>query len=211
MPCDAPQTSPSHRRKHTTSSSPPRSSATLDLTLPAERWIERFLRWAATGPHALLKALAIKRTERAILVAVEWLDWPHDEPLALLEIALSANTLHWQGFSPSRKGALLSLVSQREEPTAPPTLAFGMLLRLRREQAGMCRFELAAKSGLSWGTIRNLETARTYPSRLTLRALQRVSELGLREEDLPPPLRGRCRPSWQQVPQPTVETSRAAA
>jgi DNA-binding XRE family transcriptional regulator len=178
-------------------STPPLIAATLDLSKPGERWAERFLRWASTGPRPLLKPLAISRNEQNLLVAVEWLDWPHDEPLALLEIALTGNSLRWMPLPHSERSRLLASLRPQAQSPEQPLASFGALLRHHRERAGLCRYELAAHAKLSWNTIRNIETGRTYPSRITLRSLLQVPDLALRAEELPPPLRGHAKPARQ--------------
>ena len=65
---------------------------------------------------------------------------------------------------------------------------FAALLRERREQRGLSRQQLAERSQLSEGTIRNIETLRVHPELGTIERLLSVAELGLSWDDLGPPL-----------------------
>jgi transcriptional regulator with XRE-family HTH domain len=65
---------------------------------------------------------------------------------------------------------------------------FAALLRDRREERGLSRQQLAERSQLSVGTIRNIETLRVHPELGTIERLLSVAELGLSWDDLGPPL-----------------------
>lgn len=62
-----------------------------------------------------------------------------------------------------------------------PGKAFADLLRHRREKAGITVSELARLSGLTRGTIRNLESGRTAPTPETFRRLAQIADLDLTE------------------------------
>ncbi|HNN98174.1 MAG TPA: helix-turn-helix transcriptional regulator, partial [Pseudomonadota bacterium] len=62
---------------------------------------------------------------------------------------------------------------------------FGMLLRDRRNAAGLSRAQLARRAKLSESTIKFTETARHPPSRVTLIRLLGVPELQLRWDQVP--------------------------
>ena len=57
--------------------------------------------------------------------------------------------------------------------------AWGRRLRLRREEAGLTRAQLAALAGVADSTIRNLETGRHKPTRPIVMRLQAVPALGM--------------------------------
>ena len=71
-------------------------------------------------------------------------------------------------------------------PMNPQVLPFGVLLRMRREEAHLSRATVAKQSKLSEATIKLIESHRTRPTRTTLLALQSVPALRLQEEDMPP-------------------------
>ena len=73
----------------------------------------------------------------------------------------------------------------KHSPTPQQLLAFGKLLRDRRNKAGFSRIQLARRAKLSDSTIKFLETARHPPSRATLIRLLGVEELKLTEADAP--------------------------
>jgi transcriptional regulator with XRE-family HTH domain len=64
-------------------------------------------------------------------------------------------------------------------------VAFGKLLRDKRNAAGLSRTGLARKAKLSESTLKFLETARHPPSRATLSRLVGVAELNLRWAEVP--------------------------
>lgn len=72
-------------------------------------------------------------------------------------------------------------------PAQSPAQSVGELLRSRRESAGLSVSELARRSGLTRGTIQNLESGRTAPTPETFRRLAEIVELQLSEP--PHPLR----------------------
>jgi hypothetical protein len=89
----------------------------------------------------------------AIVVAVEWGTWPHDErPYGVVEIALSGDSLRWQSFPIGEKERMLKRVSGGESADGL-ALSFGDLLRYHREQAGITRMELAAQTGLAYQAL----------------------------------------------------------
>jgi DNA-binding transcriptional regulator YiaG len=147
---------------------------------PGERYVERFMRWAATGPRPLWSPLAVARREKVLLVAVAWREWPHDEPFGLVEISLAGDGMRWQSFPLDQKQRMMAMVSDGK-PAADLALTFGEVLRHRREQAGLSRWEVAALAKLSWGTVRNVETGRTAPHPWTVRCLRAVEALRLVE------------------------------
>ncbi len=187
MPCHVRSTSVSRRRRTVPPSGlllgPPKPAALLDLHQPGERWVERFMRWAATGPRPLWSPLAVARREKVLLVAVAWREWPHDEPFGLVEISLAGDGMRWQSFPLDEKDRMMRMIPDGKS-AAGQSLTFGEVLRHHREQAGMSRYEVAALAKLSWGTIRNIETGRTAPHPLTIRLLRQVEALGL-TTDLP--------------------------
>ena len=63
---------------------------------------------------------------------------------------------------------------------------FASLLRERREERGLTRQQIAERSKLSLGTIRNIETLRVHPEIDTIERLLAVAELGLSWSDLGP-------------------------
>ena len=69
--------------------------------------------------------------------------------------------------------------STAQRPGQSPGQSFGDLLRARREFALMSVSELARRTGLSRGTIRNLESGRTEPTPETVTRLSSVFELAL--------------------------------
>lgn len=71
-------------------------------------------------------------------------------------------------------------------PMNPQVLPFGVLLRMRREEAHLSRATVAKQSKLSEATIKLIESHRTRLIRTTLLALQSVPALRLQEEDMPP-------------------------
>ena len=71
-------------------------------------------------------------------------------------------------------------------PMNTQVLPFGVLLRMRREEAHLSRATVAKQSKLSEATIKLIESHRTRPTRTTLLALQSVPALRLQEEDMPP-------------------------
>ena len=187
MPCHVRSSSVSRRRRTLSPSGlllgHPKPAALLDLSKPGERYVERFMRWAATGPRPLWSPLAVAKREKVLLVAVAWREWPHDEPFGLVEISLAGDGLRWQSFPLDQKHRMMAMISDGK-PAAGLSLTFGEVLRHHREQAGMSRYEVAALAKLSWGTVRNIETGRTAPQPLTIRRLRQVEALGL-TADLP--------------------------
>jgi hypothetical protein len=118
MPCHVPATSVSSHRRKPFSKSPSIIAAKLDMTRPGERWAQSFMVWAATGARPAWKPLAVARRKDALVVAVEWGTWPHDErPYGVVEIALSGDSLRWQSFQIGEKERMLKLVSGGESPT----------------------------------------------------------------------------------------------
>ena len=153
MPCHVPATSVTSHRRKPFSKSPSVIAAKLDMTRPGERWAQSFMIWAATGARPAWKPLAVARSPDAIIVAVEWGTWPHDErPYGVVEIALSGDSLRWQSFQIGEKERMLKLVSGGESADGL-ALSFGDLLRYHREQAGLTRMELAAQTGLAYQGI----------------------------------------------------------
>ncbi len=73
--------------------------------------------------------------------------------------------------------------------TADP-VAFGHVLRRRREMARLTRVELAARAGVADSTIRNIEMGRHRATRFTIACLLGVKELSLNsaEEAAAPPV-----------------------
>ena len=95
----------------------------------------------------------------------------------------------------------------KPSPTPKQLLAFGKLLRDRRNTAGFSRIQLARRAKLSDSTIKFLETARHPPSRATLIRLLSVEELKLTAADAPGAF---CLPAPERVlvterPQPRPE------
>ena len=83
---------------------------------------------------------------------------------------------------------LLPLVvagSASQSLTRSQLVAFGKLLRDKRNAAGLSRTRLARKAKLSDATIKFVETARHPPSRATLIRLVGVAELNLSWADVP--------------------------
>ncbi len=155
------------------------------------RWAQSFMVWAATGARPAWKPLAVARRPDAIVVAVEWGTWPHDErPYGVVEIALSGDSLRWQSFQIGEKERMLKLVSGGESADGL-ALSFGDLLRYHREQAGLTRMELAAQTGLAYTGIVQIEKGGSTPSLQTLRLLRKVEAL---------------RPFLQAVGTPTYRT-----
>ena len=107
MPCHVRSSSVSRRRRTVSPSGlllgHPKPAALLDLHKPGERYVERFMRWAATGPRPLWSPLAVARREKVLLVAVAWREWPHDEPFGLIEISLAGDGVRWQSFPLDQK------------------------------------------------------------------------------------------------------------
>jgi ribosome-binding protein aMBF1 (putative translation factor) len=69
--------------------------------------------------------------------------------------------------------------------TRPQLIAFGKLVRDKRNAAGFSRVQLARKANVSVATIKVLETARHTPSQATLSRLIAVPELKLSWADVP--------------------------
>jgi DNA-binding transcriptional regulator YiaG len=184
MPCHVRSSSVSRRRRTLSPSGllfgHPKPAALLDLSQPGERYVERFMRWAATGPRPMWSPLAVARREKVLLVAVAWREWPHDEPFGLVEISLAGDGMRWQTFPLDQKQRMMAMVSDGK-PAADLALTFGEVLRHHREQAGLSRWEVAALAKLSWGTVRNVETGRTAPHPWTVRCLRAVEALRLVE------------------------------
>ena len=184
MPCSIPATSVSSRHRAKSPSSPPRGmptpSALLDLTKAGERRVEAFMRWAATGTSPLWLPLAVRRRKKVLVVAVEWLAWPHshDRPLGLVELSLSGESMCWQSFGKRQKDRVLAMVADAES-ASHLSQRFGDVLRHRRESAGLTRMELAAAARLSVTTIANVESGRNIPAALTVACLRRVAALRL--------------------------------
>ncbi|MBL9044542.1 MAG: helix-turn-helix transcriptional regulator [Myxococcales bacterium] len=161
------------------------------MTRPGERWAQSFMIWAATGACPAWRPLAVARRNDALVVAVEWGTWPHDErPYGVVEIALSGDSLRWQSFQIGEKERMLKLVSGGESADGL-ALSFGDLLRYHREQAGLTRMELAAQTGLAYQGIVQIEKGGSTPSLQTLRLLRKVEAL---------------RPFLQAVGTPTYRT-----
>ena len=147
------------------------------MTRPGERWAQSFMIWAATGARPAWKPLAVARRNDALVVAVEWGTWPHDErPYGVVEIALSGDSLRWQSFHIGEKERMLKLVSGGESADGL-ALSFGDLLRYHREQGGLTRMELAAETGLAYHSIVQIEKGGSTPSLQTLRLLRKVEAL----------------------------------
>lgn len=68
-----------------------------------------------------------------------------------------------------------------QSPAQSAAQSVGDLLRSRRESAGLSVSELARRSGLTRGTIQNLESGRTAPTPETFRRLAEIVELQLSE------------------------------
>lgn len=83
--------------------------------------------------------------------------------------------------------------SPAQSAAQSPGQSFGDLLRARREFVYMSVSELARRTGLSRGTIRNLESGRTAPTPDTVHRLSSVFELALPTKDQP--REGRFAPS----------------
>jgi len=191
MPCHVSASRVSSRRRTRFFKRPSIIAAKLDMNREGERWAQSFLIWAATGAHPAWKPLAVARTNDALLVAVEWGTWPHDErPYGVVEIALSGNSLRWQSFHIHEKAKMLKLVSGGECADGL-ALSFGDLLRYHREQAGLTRMECAALTGLSIQGIVRIEKRGSTPSLQTLKLLRNVKVL---------------RPFLQSVSTPTYRT-----
>lgn len=191
MPCHVSASRVSSRRRTRFFKRPSIIAAKLDMNREGERWAQNFLIWAATGAHPAWKPLAVARTKDALLVAVEWGTWPHDErPYGVVEIALSGDSLRWQSFQIGEKERMLKLVSGGESADGL-ALSFGDLLRYHREQAGLTRMELAAQTGLAYQGIVQIEKGGSTPSLQTLRLLRKVEAL---------------RPFLQAVGTPTYRT-----
>ena len=77
--------------------------------------------------------------------------------------------------------------SPQRPPTRAQLIAFGKLVRDKRNAAGLTRVQLARKAELSDATIKLLEAARHPPSRATLSRLIGVAELKLSWADVPGP------------------------
>lgn len=69
-----------------------------------------------------------------------------------------------------------------EYPTLETSASFGELLRRRREAAGLGPVEIARRSGLTRGTVTNIEKGKTLPAPETIRRLMKIKELRLEEE-----------------------------
>ncbi len=177
MPCHVSASRVSSRRRTRFFKRPSSIAAKLDMNREGERWAQSFLIWAATGAHPAWKPLAVARTKDALLIAVEWGTWPHDErPYGVVEIALSGNSLRWQSFHIHEKAKMLKLVSGGESADGL-ALSFGELLRYHREQAGLTRMECAALTGLSIEGIVRIEKGGSTPSLQTLRHLRKIEAL----------------------------------
>ncbi len=83
------------------------------------------------------------------------------------------------------QGPIGTSVLTNGTPTQAELVAFGHLLRDRRNQAGLSRLQLARKAKISDSTVKFVETARFPPSRPTLLRLLGVQELGLQWSDTP--------------------------
>ena len=127
MPCHVRSSSTSRRRPISPSGLPtgvPTPVALLDLSIPGERFVERFMRWAATGPRPLWKPLSVSRRERVLRVAVVWREFPHEEPFGLVEISLAGDGLRWQSFPLDQKHRMMAMISDGK-PAAGLSLTFG--------------------------------------------------------------------------------------
>lgn len=88
--------------------------------------------------------------------------------------------------------------------TRQQLVAFGKLLRDKRNQAGLSRMELARKAKISDATVKFVETAKHPPSRQTLLRLVNVPELGLKWSETPGA-------TTQSAPSGSAEITTAAA
>lgn len=160
----------------------PAACAVLDLTKPGERRVEALLRWASTSEAPLWRPIAMKRQNDKLLVAVEWLAWPHPHvhPLGLIELSLMGNVLRWQTFGRRQRDRLLGMLASGET-LHQSSLRFGDILRARREAAGLTQEQLAAAARLSSVTITNLEQGRSSPTAQTVTALRSIAALRLAE------------------------------
>ena len=119
MPCHVPATSVSSHRRKPFSKRPSIIAAKFDMRRPGERWAQSFMIWAATGARPAWKPMAVARREDAIVVAVEWGTWPHDErPYGVVEIALSGDSLRWQSFQIGEKEPTNSVLSLHDGTAA---------------------------------------------------------------------------------------------
>lgn len=66
-------------------------------------------------------------------------------------------------------------------PRLPPDPALGRAIRRLREQRGMTQEELATHSGMTFGTVSRLESAKTAPAWATIRALIETLNCSLRD------------------------------
>ena len=84
-------------------------------------------------------------------------------------------------------GDMPSMPDQRRRPSMSlkQRREFGLLLRDRRNEAGLSRLQLARKAQLSDATVKFIETAHHLPSRASLLRLINVPALRLRWADVP--------------------------
>lgn len=184
MPCDSRSSSVSRRRLKVPPSGLligfPKPAAVLDLSMPGERRVELFMRWAVSGSQPLWSPLAVARRENVLLVAVAWQSWPHphDQPFGLVELSLDGQAMSWRMFSGGQKHRMMAMIADGQS-AENLSHRFAEVLRHRREAAGLSRMELATAAKLSYQTICNVESGRNMPAPLTVACLRNVEALGL--------------------------------
>ena len=175
---------PCHVRS--TSASDVRCASSLRLS-PVAEIAARLARLAGWPPHRVIGA---SRTARRLRIAVEWVHGPGQPGgYSVVDVTESAEGLQPVYLPPASAAAALLVMkrqsataeavpapAQASEPQAASAATYqaeplGTAVRRMREAAGLTRAQLAAQTGVSAYTIRNLETGRHATRRTILAKL----------------------------------------
>ena len=175
MPCHVPTASGSSRRR-----TPTQILARFDLENGIEHAVFASFTRLHEGRSPALRCADLKRLNAVLVELAEWLT-PGRPMFSVLRWNLQTPGLTWEHFHrlDDATQAFDAAVSQCD------LQRFGALVRTRRESAGLSRADLAEIAHLSESTLRNMETARHIPSRVTVKHLLQVPMLRLTREDIP--------------------------
>lgn len=125
MPCHVPSATV-HRGRHPTSSRQkvPTVVATLDLATPQERATHDLLRRFCSGRWPLWRLLGLRRDERTLYAAVEWVRSKRSPRFSVAELSLERTAVCWRCF-PSALAARRALAALNMEATPLDPAAAG--------------------------------------------------------------------------------------
>lgn len=122
MPCHVPSATVRRGRSATSRQRVPTVVATLNLMAPQERAAHDLLRRFCSGRWPLWRLLGLRRDERTLYAAVEWVRGERPLRFSVAELSLERTAVCWRCF-PSALAARRALAALNLEAHAPSPAA----------------------------------------------------------------------------------------